>query len=184
MRSLTVTRNGSSPFARFLCAVLPRYQLLRARKFRFTSLCVLSQQTINLYTSCHGLWYRKGEIAKKKKKKKKKREKEEGCKRVKKLSGFTRERLKFKPPSMFPMFNYTCLYVHETLFDATRCRNAFVKTTNRGRREEKVKTRKKFLKKEKQGRTKKTQLAYLGTKAHSNHEPINQLVRFLELISI
>lgn len=47
-----------------------------------------------------------------------------------------------------------------------------------------VKSRKKFLKKEKQGRTKKTQLAYLGTKAHSNHEPINQLVRFLELISI
>ena len=72
-----------------------------------------------------------------------KREKEESCKRVKKLSGFTRERLKFKPPSMFPMFNYTCLYVHETLFDATRCRNALVKTTNRGRREEKVKTRKK-----------------------------------------
>lgn len=61
--------NGSSPFARFLCAALPRYQLLRARKFRFTSLCVLSRQTINLYASCHGLWYRKGEMEKKKKKK-------------------------------------------------------------------------------------------------------------------
>lgn len=60
--------NGSSPFARFLCAALPRYQLLRARKFRFTSLCVLSRQTINLYASCHGLWYRKGEMEKKKKK--------------------------------------------------------------------------------------------------------------------